>query len=105
MIGALLLGSLAFAPVRAVASQVLSIFRVQRMQTISISQADLEKVGKMLSEGNGDVSLESLGDVSVEGASTEPSETTLEAARAAVDFDLKTPAGMETTRRPWFRMR
>ncbi len=97
VMAALLLGSLAFAPVRAVASQVLGIFRVQRMQTISISQADLESVGQMFEEGNGEVSLESLGDVSVEGASTEPSETTIEEAQAMVDFDLKTPAGIEGT--------
>jgi hypothetical protein len=96
-IGALLLGSFAFGPVRAIASQVLGIFRVQRIQTISISQADLEKVGTVLAEGNGSVSLESLGDVSVDGASAEPSETTLAAAQAAVDFPVKTPAGLEGT--------
>ena len=96
-VGALLLGSLAFGPVRAVAAQVLGMFRVQRIQTISITQADLEKVGQVLSEGDGKVSLESLGDVSVEGASTEPSETTLKAAQAAVDFDIKVPTGAEGT--------
>lgn len=97
VIGALLLGSLAFAPVRAVGAQVLGIFRVQRIQTISITQADIEKVGQVLADGDGTVSLESLGDVSVEGASTEPSQTTMEVAREAVDFDLKMPAGVNGT--------
>jgi len=97
VLGVLLIGSLAFAPVRAVASQVLGIFRVQRLQTVSISQADLERVGKVLSEGNGSISLDSLGDVDVAGTSTEPSETTLQAAQAAVDFNLLAAPGMEGT--------
>ncbi|NTU71679.1 MAG: hypothetical protein HGB10_07675 [Coriobacteriia bacterium] len=96
-IGALLLGSLAFAPVRAVASQFLGIFRIQRMQTISVTQADLEQISKVMSEGDGTVSLESLGDVTVKGGTGEPVEATMEDAQAAVDFDLRSLAAGEGT--------
>jgi hypothetical protein len=67
------------------------------VQTISVTQADLEQMSAVLQKGEGQATLEGLGDVSVEGGSTEPSETTLAAAQAAVDFPVQTVAGAEGT--------
>ena len=94
---ALLVSSLAFAPIRAIASQMLGVFRVQKVRTISITEADLEQLGTVLSEGEGSASLEGLGDVSVVGGNSEPTETTLAAAQAAVDFELEVPRGIDAT--------
>jgi hypothetical protein len=93
----LLLVSLAFAPVRAIASQMLGVFRVQKVKTIAVTQADIEQISKVFSEGEGKVSLESLGDVSVEGGNAEPTQTTLEAAQAAVDFNIEAASGLDAT--------
>jgi hypothetical protein len=73
------------------------VFRVQKVQTISVTQADLEQIGSVLEQGDGTVSLESLGDVTVTGGSTEPSETTMAKAQAAVDFPLQTPSAVDGT--------
>jgi hypothetical protein len=93
--------SLTFAPVRSFAAQVLSIFRVQKIQTLSITQADIESIGKALDKGDSHVSLEQLGDVWIDGkpdfGSEEPTPTTLEKAQAAVDFPIRLPQGVEGT--------
>jgi hypothetical protein len=100
VIGALAV-SLAFAPVRTFAGQVLSIFRVQKIATVSITADDIEKIGKSLENGDAHISLQELGDVWVDGkpgfGSTEPTLTTLSAAQAAVDFPIKVPTGVEGT--------
>ena len=91
--------SLAFAPVRSLAVQALSIFRVQKIATVSITSADLEQMGKSLEKGDAHVSLKELGDVWVEGkpglGGEDATPTTLAAAQAAVDFPLLTPASIE----------
>ncbi len=92
--------SLAFAPVRSFAAQVLSVFRVQKIATISITAEDLERIAKGLEAGDPHVSLDELGDVSFDGNpnfSEEPTFTTLSAAQAEVDFPIRTPAGVEGT--------
>jgi hypothetical protein len=101
VIGALAL-SLAFAPVRTLAVQMLEIFRVQKIATVAITSDDLEKIGRALENGDPHVSLEELGDMWIDGSptpgSTEPEGTTLSAAQASVDFPVRIPAGVEGTR-------
>jgi len=91
--------SLAFGPVRTFAAQVLSVFRVQKIATVSLTSADLEQIGDALSKGDPHVSLKELGDIWVEGGSglegSEPTPTTLAAAQAAVDFPVLVPADVE----------
>jgi hypothetical protein len=98
VIGALAI-SLAFAPVRTFAVQVLSIFRVQKIATVSITSADLEQMSASLQKGDAHVSLKELGDVWVDGSPSiggqEASATTLAKAQATVDFPLLVPAGVE----------
>lgn len=98
---AVLAVSLAFAPVRTLAAQLLSVFRVQKIATISISSADLDKMGQALEKGDSHVSLKDLGDVWVDGkpsfGSDEPTPTTLAKAQAAVDFPITVPVGVQGT--------
>ena len=94
-----LAASLAFAPVRTMAGQLLSIFRVQKIATVSITQDDIAKIGQSLEKGDPHVSLQELGDVWMDGkpnlGSVEPSLTTLAKAQAAVDFPIVVPSGVE----------
>jgi hypothetical protein len=98
---AVLGASMALAPVRTFAVQVLSVFRVQKIATVSITEDDLTKISDSLENGDSHVSLKELGDVWVEGklasGGAEVTPTTLSAAQAAVDFPVLTPAGIEGT--------
>lgn len=88
--------SLAFAPVRGLAAEMLQVFRVQKVQTISISPEDVDRISQALEKGSGDIDLSSLGKMSVDG-SMESSEVTLAEAREAVDFPVELPESIEST--------
>lgn len=93
---------LAFAPVRGFAAQMLSIFRVQKIATVSITSDDLKQIGESLDKGDPHVSLKELGDVWVDGkpgfdGQMEPKLTTLAAAQTKVDFPLMVPASVAGT--------
>jgi hypothetical protein len=101
VIGVLAL-SLAFAPVRTLAVQMLEVFRVQKIATVAITSDDLDKIGRALENGDPHVSLEELGDMWIDGSPTsgsaEPEGTTLSAAQAGVDFPVRIPSGVDGTR-------
>lgn len=82
--------SLSFAPVRAMASDLLSIFRVNNFQTVTINPNDLSQIQKAMREGAGKVKLGDLGQVTMKktGAS---SGVTLAEAKESVDFPLLLP--------------
>lgn len=86
--------SMAFAPVRGVAEGLLKVFRVQNVQTIDLTQADIQSITTALKSGQGHIDLKSMGEVWIEGAGSEPKPVTLAEAKAAVDFPVKLPAGM-----------
>lgn len=86
--------SLAFAPVRSLASELLRVFRVERVETISLTQEDLTRISESLSAGNGHVDLEALGDVWTDG-SPEFEPVSLAEAREELDFDVRLPDGMD----------
>lgn len=88
----LLLASFAFGPVRNAAASLLQVFRVQQVQTVTLTQADLESLQATLESGSGHVDLESFGEAWVEGVGKEPKQVTLEQAQAAVDFPVLLPA-------------
>ena len=93
--------ALSFAPVRTFAGQVLSIFRVQKIATVSITADDLSQIGKSLEKGDSHISLKELGDVWMDGkpdfGDKEPKLTSLSAAQSAVDFRILTPSGVDGT--------
>jgi hypothetical protein len=90
----LVLGSFAFAPVRTAAADLLRVFRVQKVQTISLSQDDLQQIGKTLQTGSGHIDLKSLGDAWVEGGPRDTKQVSLAEAQSAVDFPVKLPTGL-----------
>jgi len=89
---ALALSSLAFSPVRAAAGDVLQIFRVQQVQVVTVSAADVASIEKAL-QGTGQVDVQGLARVRVtpHGAAT---TTTLAAARQQVGFPLTAPTAL-----------
>lgn len=86
----LVVGSLAFGPVRKAAADLLQVFRVQKVQTITISGADMQSMTTALKKG-GHVDLQSFGEAWIDGASSKPATVTLAQAQAAVDFPVKLP--------------
>lgn len=82
--------SLSFAPVRAIASEFLNVFRVNNFQTVSISPSDLPQIEKALRQGSGKVTLGNLGQVEMirTGAG---GGVTLAEAKESVDFPLIIP--------------
>jgi hypothetical protein len=61
--------SLFFQPVRTLASQFLSIFRVDRMQTISISPQQLEQLSEIFKKNHGSMRIRNFGEISIIGDS------------------------------------
>ncbi|KJR99056.1 MAG: hypothetical protein VR68_09600 [Peptococcaceae bacterium BRH_c4a] len=86
-----LAGFLAFSPASSMASDFLTIFRVEKVQVISITPEDMLQMDKIMKEGTGGVDIRNFGKVKVSGRQ-EMVPVTLEQARSAVDFDLKIPA-------------
>jgi len=85
-----LAGFLAFSPASSMASDFLTIFRVEKVQVISITPEDMLQMDKIMKEGTGG-DIRNFGKVKVSGRQ-EMVPVTLEQARSAVDFDLKIPA-------------
>jgi hypothetical protein len=85
--------SLSFSSVRAAAGELLSIFRVEKIQTVDISPADMERIERALREGAGKVDLSNLGKIEFIGKSSKRL-VTLQEATETVDFQLKLPAAL-----------
>jgi len=90
-VAVLFAASFAFAPVRGLATEVLQVFRIQKVQTISFDQADLERISSALESGGGHVNLEAMGDAWVDGT-LDQREMTLAEAQELFDFSLRLPA-------------
>ncbi len=85
-----LAASLSFAPVRSAASELLTIFRVEKVKTVDISPSDMAGIEKAIREGAGQVDIENFGQVEFNGSQAS-GRASLEEARAAVDFQLNLP--------------
>ena len=90
-VAALVLASFAFAPVRSAAADLLRVFRVQNVQTVNLTEADLSNIQNALKSGSGHVDLESLGEAWIEGGQAAAKPVTLPQAQAAVDFPIVLP--------------
>ncbi len=95
-VAALVIASFAFGPVRDAAASLLQVFRVQKIQTVSISQADLQSIGAALESG-GHVDLQAFGEAWIDGAQSQPTTVTLAEAQATVDFPVKLPTNQSGT--------
>jgi len=87
---AVMFTAFSFPAVRSVASEFLTVFRVESVQTINISTADMHNLEKAFREGAGRVDIENFGKIEVDGKQESVLVTPAEAAEA-VDFDLKLP--------------
>ncbi|HBX23053.1 MAG TPA: hypothetical protein DEF34_05395 [Desulfotomaculum sp.] len=76
--------------VRSVASEFLTVFRVESVQTINISTTDIQDLEKAFQEGAGKVDIENFGKIEVTGKRESVPVTPAEATEA-VNFDLKLP--------------
>ena len=80
-----------FTPVRQAAAGFLTIFRVERVQTLTLDPNDMTKIFSALQAGNAKVDLRNLGKIEVTGREAQ-SETTREALLKSADFKVKLPA-------------
>ena len=86
-----LAASLSFAPVRSAASELLTIFRVEKVKTVNISPSDMAGIEKAIREGTGQIDIKNFGQMEFNGSQAS-GRASLEEARAAVDFQLNLPA-------------
>jgi hypothetical protein len=73
--------SLLFQPVRTLATQFLSIFRVERMQTISISPEQLDQFSAIFKKNRGSLRIRNFGEISITGTMKSNRITKAEALR------------------------
>ncbi|MDI6816922.1 MAG: zf-HC2 domain-containing protein [Actinomycetota bacterium] len=100
---AVLAMALSFAPVRGLAADFLNIFRVQNVEVITISPEDMHALQRLGEEGGGKVDIENLGKIE-SGGFTQPEQVTMNAAKEAVDFDLKLPQGLTGYNEPSYNV-
>lgn len=85
--------SFSFGAVRTAASELLTIFRVEKVQTVSITPEDMASIEKAMREGTGAVDVDNFGKFEFDG-NQETIKTTMDEAKGAVDFPVKLPAGI-----------
>ncbi len=88
---ALVLSSFGLRPVRTAAANLLQVFRMQKVQTVTLSEADLQSIGTALKAG-GHVDLKSFGEAWIVGGSSAATTVTLSQAQATVGFPVKLPS-------------
>lgn len=77
-----------FGPVRSFAGNLLTVFRVERVQTITVSPEDLAQLEKAFQEGKGKVDVGNLGKFEVSGKQEVIRKVSPAEAKNAVDFPL-----------------
>lgn len=85
--------SFSFGSVRTAASELLTIFRVEKVKTVNITPADLAGIEKAMREGVGQVDIDNFGKLEFAGKQ-KTEKTTMEEASVAVDFTIKLPASL-----------
>jgi len=85
--------SFSFSSVRTAAGELLAVFRVEKVKTVSINPSDIAGIEKAIREGTGQIDIESFGRIEFAGEHA-PAKVTLEEAQGAVDFRIKLPPGL-----------
>ncbi|SHJ92458.1 anti-sigma factor [Tepidibacter formicigenes] len=97
--GIVICGGLLFAePVRAKAEELLKMFRMQEITTVSISESDISEIDKLFREGNGYKDIPNIGSIDV---SSQGKEIRIENPKGAdeikekmnIDRIVKVPKG------------
>ena len=85
--------SFSFGAVRTAASELLTIFRVEKVKIINITPADMASIEEAMREGAGQVDVENFGKLEFNGK-MQTEKTTMDKASSAVDFIIKLPAAL-----------
>ena len=94
--------ALSFAPVRTAMADFLNVFRVDKVNTITITEKDISELRKATNNG-GNVDIKNFGKIETSGFGRHaPQETTLDGAKKAADFKLKLPENIEGAGAPHF---
>lgn len=81
--------SFSFSSVRVFAGNLLNVFRVEQIQTITFNQEDFDQLNSALLEGAGQIDINNLGKFEVDGKQETINNVNLQKAQKAVDFTLK----------------
>jgi len=92
----LFVASFAFAPVRGLAAEVLRIFRMEKVQTVSLDSEQLDKMVSAMQQGGGHVDLQNFGEVWIDGT-PDAREVSLGDAQKAMDFPIVLPQSLDGT--------
>jgi predicted anti-sigma-YlaC factor YlaD len=87
---AVIFTAFSFPAVRSMAGEFLTVFRMEKVQTITVNPGDLEQLERAVNEGAGKVNIDNFGRVEVIGKQ-EAVPVTLAQAEEAVDFAVKLP--------------
>jgi len=89
-----------FSPVRSFAGNLLTVFRVERMQTITVSPEDIAQLQEVFEKGAGGVDIGNLGRFEVAGGQEATRNVTPDSAQKAVDFPVRLPADLRGYKEP-----
>jgi len=89
MVGVLFI-TFSFPTVRSMAGEFLTVFRMEKVQTITVNPEDIEQLERVVNEGTGNLEIENFGQVEVTGKH-ETVSVTLAQASEAVGFAVKLP--------------
>lgn len=84
-------GMLSFSPVQEALADFLSIFRVQKIETVKISPAEMEQMARAIETKVGEVDLQQFGKMEVVQKPSKV-DTTLAKAQGELPFTVKQPA-------------
>lgn len=88
-----LVGSMSFAGVRGAVGEFLSVFRVEKIQTISITPQEMAQIQSAVEKGVGRIDIDKFGSLEVFGKDEAVNDITLAEAEKQVDFKLLAPQG------------
>lgn len=86
--------SFSYAPVRAVAQEFLTLFRVENVQTIAINPQDLNKIQQAFNGMEGKLDIKNFGSITSNGFGPSEGNITLEQAKAKSDIPVLMPEYM-----------
>jgi hypothetical protein len=82
-------------PVRAAISSALSIFRVENVKGINLTLEDLQQIQQKLSSGQGEISLDKMGSIKIEGGERRTSSQ--DDVKNLTDIDATLPSVLSGT--------
>lgn len=94
--------ALSFSPVRTAMADFLNVFRVDKVNTITITEKDMNQLRKASYNG-GNVNIKNFGKIETTGFDSRGfQETTLDGTKKVADFELKLPESIEGAGSPHF---